>query len=419
MADFPRMFRIRQRFDATRVDDVASAVDEQLSRLKLSERVSPGQSVAITAGSRGIANIATIVGSIARHVRAIGGEPFVVPAMGSHGGATAEGQLKVLAGYGITEDQLGVPVLATMETVVVGETPQGVPVHFDRFAHEADHVIVCNRVKPHTGFVGAIESGLHKMMLIGLGNHNGAKIYHQAIADLTFEEIIRAVGQSVIRNCGVLCGLAIVENAYDQTGLIEAVEPEQFFEREAELLTLSKQLLPRLPVANCDLLIVDRIGKNISGTGMDTNVVGRKYNEHAATEKDDVSCRRILVRGLTTESYGNATGIGLAEFTTQSCVDGINRAATNVNSITGNHPEAGMIPLVYPTDAEAVTAALSTVGMVAPAQSRVVQIADTLHLAECLVSEACAEECAANGAIEVLDGPFEMPFDSAGTLAAV
>ena len=416
MSEFPRMIRVRQQFASDKVADVQHAVRTQLGSLSLENHVQAGQSVAITAGSRGIANIASIIRTTVEYFQSLGAVPFVVPAMGSHGGATVEGQLQLLADYGITEDGIGAPIRATMETVVVGETHQGVPVHFDKYAFEADHVVVCNRVKAHTGFVGRIESGLHKMMLIGLGNHNGAKIYHQAIASLTFEQIIRSVGDSVIKNCGILCGLAIVENPYDETGHIEAVAPQDFFERECELLAMSKEWLPSLPFGDVDLLIVDRIGKNISGTGMDTNVIGRKYNDHESRPDDRVQSKRILVRSLTPESHGNATGIGMAEFTTQQCVDGIDRVKTNVNAITGNHPEAGMIPLVYPTDADAVKAALSTVGMVSPKDARVIQIADTLHVSECLVSEAYLPEIQANAAIEILESAAEMKFDPSGTL---
>jgi hypothetical protein len=413
------MIRVRQNFQTDSIHDVESTVLAELNALGLGEKVQLGQSVAITAGSRGIAGIDKILRSIVRHLKEIGCEPFIVPAMGSHGGATVAGQLQVLADYGITEQQIGCPVKATMDTVVVSETPQGVPVHFDKFAFEADHVVVCNRVKPHTGFVGPIESGLHKMMLIGLGNHSGAKIYHQAIASLTFEEIIRAVGKQVIESCGILAGLAIVENAKEETGHIEAIAPEDFFERETELLKLSKQWLPSLPFNDVDLLIVDRIGKNISGTGMDTNVVGRKYFDHDSTERDDVQTKRIVVRGLTTESHGNATGIGIAEFTTQACVDSVDREKTNVNSVTGNHPEAGMIPLVYSTDAEAVSAGLATIGMVPPANARVIQIADTLHLSECLVSEAYAADCESAEHIEIIEPAAPMDFDAAGNLKDV
>lgn len=213
--------------------------------------------------------------------------------------------------------------------------------------------------------------------------------------------------------------MAIVENALDETGHIEAVAPENFFDRECELLKLSKEWLPSLPFREVDLIIVDRIGKNISGTGMDTNVIGRKYNDHESRPEDDVQSKRILVRGLTNESHGNATGIGIAEFTTQACVDQVDREKTNVNSITGNHPEAGMIPLVYPTDGAAITAALSTIGMVPPAEAKVIQIADTLHVADCLVSEAYLAALKSRADIEVLSDPEPMAIAADGSLRNV
>jgi hypothetical protein len=274
-------------------------------------------------------------------------------------------------------------------------------------------------VKPHTGFVGDVESGLHKMMLIGLGKHEGAKIYHRAIANYSFMEIITAVAASVIKKCKVVAGLAIVENAYDETALIEAVPPELFLERESALLKLAIQWLPRLPFPECDLLIVDQIGKNISGTGMDTNVVGRKYNDHAATEKDSARCKRIFVRGLTKETHGNGTGIGLSEFTNQRTIDGIDRNMTAINCITGNHPTGAMLPIAYPTDREVVTAALQTIGLTEPPDARIIQIADTLRLAECLVSEAFAKQWAGRKDLEILSGPTPMAFDESGNLHPV
>jgi hypothetical protein len=339
--------------------------------------------------------------------------------MGSHGGGTAEGQLGILAGYGITPDAIGCEIRASMETVIVDETPQGIPVHFDKHASKADHVLIVGRIKPHTGFVGEIESGLHKMMLIGLGKHEGAKIYHRAIADYSFMEIITAVGESVIRKCRVIGGIAIVENAYDETALIEAVPPSLFFEREKALLKQAVAWLPRLPFNYADLLIIDQIGKNISGTGMDTNVIGRKYNDHAATEKDPVRCRRIMVRGLTEETHGNATGIGMAEFTNQRTVDSIDRKITAINCITGNHPTAAMIPIAYETDRESITAAMQTIGLVEPAHAKVIQISNTLHLAECLVSEAYLPEISSRGDLEILVPAKNMAFDTRGELAAV
>jgi len=394
---YPRMVRVRQRFAAEQVADPAADVAEQLDRLPLREKVRPGQSVAVTVGSRGIANLPVIIRAVVEHLKSLGAEPFIVPAMGSHGGGTADGQRAVVEGYGITEEFLGVPIRSSMETVVVAQTAQGLPVHFDRHAAEADHVLVANRVKPHTRFVGEVESGLHKMMFIGLGKHEGAKVYHRAIMENSFGEIIRSVADEVLQRCKILCGLAIVENAYDETGRIEAVAPQQFYEREVELLKLARAWLPTLPVTKVDLAIIDRIGKDISGTGLDTNVLGRKFNDHRATEQDAVACKRILVRGLTEKTHGNATGIGIAEFTTQACVDQIDREATNTNAVTGEHPESGMIPLVYPTDRAAIDAALQTIGLVEPPQARVVHIKDTLHLAELDVSEACLADVEAAG----------------------
>lgn len=416
---FPRMFRVRQTFDATRVDDIPGTVQRQLERLHLGQRIQPGQSVAITAGSRGIANIARITRAVVDHVKSLGGLPYIVPAMGSHGGGTAAGQCEILAGYGISPDAMGCEIRASMETIIVDQTPQGIPVHFDKYASQADHVIVVGRVKPHTGFVGDVESGLHKMMLIGLGKHEGAKIYHRAIANYSFMEIITAVAQSVIRKCGVVAGVAIVENAYDETALIEAVPPENFLSREAELLKLAIDWLPRLPFDTCDLLMIDRIGKNISGTGMDTNVVGRKFNDHAATPQDRANCRRIFVRGLTDETHGNATGIGMAEFTNQRTIDAVDRKITAINSLTGLHPTAAMLPIAFDTDREVIAAALQTIGLIEPPDSRVQHISDTLHLAECLVSEAYWSAAREREDLTILEDPREMAFDAVGNLFPV
>jgi hypothetical protein len=416
---FPRMARVRQKFHAPKIDDIPAEVESQLAALNLGEKVQSGQTVAITAGSRGIANIALIIKSICDHMKLIGGVPIIVPAMGSHGGGTAEGQRAIIEGYGVTEEFTGAEIRSSMETVVVDETSHGIPVHFDKVAFECDHVIVCGRVKPHTGFVGPIESGLHKMMLIGLGKHAGAKIYHRAILDYSFTEIIQAVADSVLRKCDILCGVAIVENAYDETRTIEAVAPEKFYERECELLKLSVEAMPKLPFDSVQLLIIDEIGKNISGSGMDTNIIGRKYNDHSATEKDKVKVRRIFIRGLTESTHGNACGIGMAEFTNTRTAQAVDKKITAINSLTGGHPSAAGIPCHFDSDREVIENALATVGFVEPENARVVQIADTLHLGEVLVSEACLAEVADRDDLEVIDGPFEMPFDEDGNLTAV
>jgi len=419
MSSLPRMIRIRQTFDARRVEDVTAEVTRQLLSLRLHERIRPDQTVAITAGSRGIAQIGMMTRAVVDHLKGLGARPFIVPAMGSHGGGTAAGQAQLLEHYGITAEKMGCEIRASMETVIVDTTPQGIPVHFDKHASQADHVLIVGRVKPHTGFVGEVESGLHKMMLIGLGKHEGAKIYHRAIADYSFMEIITAVAASVISKCRVVGGLAIVENAYDETALIEAVPPTRFLEREKELLKLATQWLPRLPFPTTDLLIIDRIGKNISGTGLDTNVVGRKFNDHAGTDRDTVRCKRIFVRGLTEETHGNATGIGLSEFTNQRTADAIDRKITAINCITGLHPTAAMIPIAYETDREAVIQALQTCGLVEPPDAKIVQIQDTLHLAEVLVSEAYLPLISSRRDLEQLGDPQEMAFDAVGNLRAV
>ncbi len=367
---YPRLMRVAQHFEAPTVDDIPGAVRYQVARLDLSSRVKPGQSIAISVGSRGIANIALIVKSLVKELKALGGRPFLAPAMGSHGGGVAENQRGIIESYGVTEEYTGAPIRATMETVEVGRTEEGVPVLFDRFAFEADHVAVVGRVKPHTGFNGDIESGLHKMMLIGFGKHRGAALYHQAIIHYSWERMVRSVARTVIEKCGVLLGLGIVENQYDQTALIEAVAPEDFYEREKALLRLAKQWMPRLPFESIDLLVVDRIGKDISGAGMDTNVIGRKYNDHSASDGEYPKITRIYVRDLTDETHGNASGIGMAEYAHRRAIDRMNREATYINCMTGNAPSGAAIPVTFDDDRQALTSALKTVGLVEPEQAQ-------------------------------------------------
>jgi Lactate racemase N-terminal domain len=419
MSRFPRMASVIQQFECPRVLDLSCTVHDQMKRLQLEQVVSPGQSIAIPVGSRGIANIGLILREVVAYFRSLGARPFLVPAMGSHGGGTADGQLKMLKSLGVTEESVGAPIRATMDTVVVAQTKSGLPVHFDRYASEADHVFVVGRVKPHTRFVGPVESGLHKMMLIGLGKHDGAKIYHRAILEMNFTEILEAVAEQVLKKCRVCGGMAILENAQDETAMLEAVHPHEFVTREPELLKLANQWLPRLPFPDVDLLIVDRIGKNISGTGMDANVIGRKFNDHAATERDIARCRRILVRSLTPETYGNGTGIGIAEYTTKRCVDQIDQDITRINCVTGNHPEAAMIPISLPTDAAAVECALQTVGMVEPENARVIQISDTLHLTKVRVSEVYFEQVRNAPHLQFDGEPYDFPVREDGSVMDV
>ena len=416
MTEMPQIFRVRQRLDRPQVDDPAAAVQAELASLPLGSRVQPGQSVAITAGSRGIANIAVIIKAIVGHLKSLKLEPFIVPAMGSHGGGTAEGQREIIEGYGITEEFCGCPIRASMETVIVTEADEGFPVHFDKQAFGADHVVVCGRIKPHTGFVGDIESGLMKMMLIGLGKHEGAKVYHRVIMNHSFGQIVRSVAKEVLSQCDILCGVGIVENGYDETALIEAVLPEDFEKREKQLLVRAKELLPSLPFREADVLIVNQIGKNISGSGMDTNVVGRKFNDHKAEPDEWPKIKRIIIRGLTDASHGNACGLGMSEFCLTRAVEQMDNDITWINEMTGGHPTAGMIPLHYPTDREVLNAAFSTVGYIKPQDVRLMWIRDTLHIAQLECSAAFHDEARERDDLEIVQPLRPLPLDAAGML---
>jgi hypothetical protein len=417
MSQYPLLFRVRQSFDVQRVDNIPLAVENELRRLELGEKVKAGQSVAITAGSRGVANIATIIKAAVDHFKSLGAKPFIVPAMGSHGGGTAEGQRELIEGYGITETAMGCPIRASMETVVVCQAAEGFPVHFDKHAFGADHVLVVGRIKPHTGFVGDIESGLMKMMLIGLGKHEGAKIYHRAIMNHSFGQIVRSVAREVLSKCSVVAGLGIVENAYDQTALIRAVAPQEFEDREKELLVLAKEWIPRLPFKTADILLIDEIGKNISGTGMDTNVIGRKYNDHAAVENEWPKVKRIVVRGLTEATHGNATGIGMAEFCRSRVVRDMNVKITRINCLTGGHPVAAMVPLDYETDREVLDIAFPTIGLTEPPDAKLMWIHNTLEVVEVECSAAYLNKARERKDLTILCEPRPMEFDASGNLA--
>lgn len=419
MPDYPCMFRIRQYFQRPRIDDVAKAVGHAWDTLQLGTEIHRGQSVAITAGSRGIANIAIVIRVIVGHLKSLGARPFIVPAMGSHGGATAEGQRRVIEEYGITESFCGCPIRSSMETVIVCHAREGFPVHFDRSAHEADHVLLCGRVKPHTRFTGDLESGLMKMMLIGLGKHAGASVYHRAIQDYSFGQILRSVSQEVLSRCGVVGGLAIVENAYDETARIVGVRPWDFEVREQELLRLARRLMPKLPFDRADVLLVDKIGKDISGTGLDTNVVGRKHLDHVARDDEYPKIRYVVVRGLSKATGGNATGLGLVEFCRSDVLRDMDTHATRTNCLTSSHPTAAMLPLHYQTDREILDAAFSVIGLTPGSAARVMWIENTLSLAELECSEAYYGEACERSDLEVLTQPRPLPLDGDGNLPPV
>lgn len=416
MSNYPRIFRVRQHFQGPTLDDVAGEVKRQLAKLPLASRVKPGQTVALTAGSRGVANIAIILKAAVEHLKTLGLQPFIVPAMGSHGGGTVEGQLEIIHGYGITEAFCGCPIRASMETVIVCQTKEGFPVHFDKHAFGADHVLVVGRVKPHTGFVGDIESGLMKMMLIGLGKHAGALVYHRAIMDYSFPQIVRSVAGEVMTKCRVLAGIGIVENEQEKTSQIAAVLPEELEAREKELLVTAKKLIPRLPFDRCHLLLIDQIGKNISGTGMDTNVIGRKYNDHKAVEDEFPKVKIVVVRSLTEETHGNATGIGMAEFCRTRAVQQTDVRKTRINCMTGGHVPAAMFPLDYETDREILDAGLTQIGLAEPPHAKLMWIHNTLDVVELECGEAYLPQARETPGLEILTDPRPLPFDAAGNM---
>lgn len=412
----PQIVRLRQQFRGPTLCDIGGEVRSQLAKLCRTQGVHPGASIAITAGSRGIANIPLILKSAVAELKAAGARPFIVPAMGSHGGATADGQRCLLASYGITEEFCGCPIRSGMETTVVGHTPEGVPVHVDQCVLAADHVLVCGRIKLHTDYSGPIQSGLLKMMLIGLGKHAGALAYHQAFHQHGYSQIVISAGKVLLTGCNVWGGLAIVENGCEQTALIEAVPANQMISREQELLRLADEWMARLPFDSVDLLIVDEIGKNISGTGMDTNVIGRKYNDHCAAPDERPQIKRIYVRGLTATTHGNAAGLGIAEFCSQRLLKQMNAEATRLNIMTSGHVTAGMIPLDYATDRAAITAALDSVGRSDPERARVIWISNTLDLCQLECSTAYLEEVRGRPDLEILTAARPFPFDADGNL---
>jgi hypothetical protein len=413
------MVRLRQHFERPRVEDIATAVRTQMERLNLATTIKRGDSVALTAGSRGIANIPLILRSTAQFLKDHGAKPFLIPTMGSHGGGTAEGQRQVLESYGITEAFCGVPIKASMEVVSLGQSDAGYPVVLDKHASQADHVGVVARIKPHTGFHGAIESGLCKMMLIGLGKHVGALNYHRILLDEPWDKVVRSVVRTMLAKGKIAFGLGVVENAYDETALIESIPPAEFFAREEALLVRARQWLPRLPFHEADLLIIDEIGKEISGSCMDTNVVGRKRAFRTEPPAGQPQMRFIFVRGLSKHTHGNAAGIGLADFTTTRLVKSMNYQTTVINCLTSGYPDGANLPVHLDSDREVVEAALKIIGTRNAEEARVLHIRNTLKVEEVAVSEPCLQLPRGSGEFTVLGPPKPIVFDAAGNMAAI
>jgi hypothetical protein len=419
MTPFPRMLRVRQNFPQPPPLDLHSTLDVEFAKVR--SRITAGARIAVAVGSRGITNLSTIVATILSHLRAAGAQPFIIPAMGSHGGATPEGQGELLAGYGITEAAMGVPIRASLEVRQIGTSEEGIAVFCSVEALGADGIVLVNRIKPHTDFFGALGSGILKMCVIGLGKHTGAAAMHAAATRIGHERAIRGMARVLLRASPIVCGVAILENQFHDTAKLVVLPGEEIEMSEASLLVEARKLMPLLPFEEIDLLIIDRIGKNISGAGMDPNVIGRSVHGYSASlmreERPSPFIRRIFVRDLTPETHGNAVGIGLADVTTSRVARAMDHRATYINALTALTPQSAKIPIYFESDREAIEGTLTSLAIPDTRAARIVRISDTLSLVNLEVSEALREEVNRRADLTVSDEPQEMLFDVAGNLA--
>jgi hypothetical protein len=414
--NFPRICLVRQNLIDRSLKDIPGEVSSELEKSSLAAKVKPGARIAIGAGSRGIANIATIVKAVVDYWLAHGCKPFIFPAMGSHGSATAEGQAGVLAGYGITEAAMGCPVISSLDVVATGRTPEGIETFMDRHAYESDGVMLVGRVKWHTDFNGGIESGLVKMTAIGMGKLAGAQRYHTEGVHRGLENVLRSVYRQVAQSGKLLGGLAILEDATHSTARVTALPVEGLEEREAELLKLVKSWRARIPVSPLDLLIVDEMGKSISGTGMDTRVINRTVEGLFDCDPHMPLIRRIYVRDFTAHSDGNATGMGMADFISDRLLAKVNWQATYTNVLTAGNPGGSHTPVHFPTDRQSLEAIARTVGRTDPAQMRIGWITNTMELGLFAFSENVLAEVRKDPALAVVSPPIDLPWDAEGNL---
>ncbi len=404
------MYRVQLRLNTISIEDIGRAVQDEFSRLQaVQEKVRPGQTVAVAVGSRGIHGLRNIVATLVSCLQSMGVRPFILPAMGSHGGATPEGQEKVLKALGISEDTVGVPVVSNMDVVSVGHLDSGAEIFVSQDAIEADHLVVINRVKPHTVFRSEVESGLCKMLVIGCGKHKGATIMHK----FSLADSIIAAASLILQKAPVLCGLAVVENATGGTHTVRIVFPDEFIDVDRELLKEAWRLLPRIPLEDLDVLIVDEIGKDISGAGMDPNVIGLWRREGGPRKPD---YRTIIVLDLTPASHGNATGIGLADLTTRRVMDKIDLEATYTNALTSGVLGSARLPITLENDKVVLEAALNQVPD--PKKVRMVRIVNTLCLETFWASEALLPELRNKDHTVVSEKPLQLQFNDEGRLVS-
>jgi hypothetical protein len=408
----PRMVKIRQSFPAPKIEDVSVTLQKELDKPGICDQIRPGMRIAIAVGSRGVAELPALVRITVDEIKKLGGEPFIVPSMGSHGGATEEGQVQVLENLGVTEESAGCPILSSMEVVEIGRLQNGLPVYVDSYAHQADGIVVINRIKPHTAFRGKCESGLVKMITIGLGKQKGAEACHIYSFKHMAENLLNMAKISLER-LPILFGVGTVENAYDQIAKIVAVPARELVETDSSLLLEAKANMPKILFDQIDVLVIDQIGKDISGDGMDPNITGRYPTKYATGGPEVV---KMVVLDLTERSHGNANGMGTADFTTQRLVNKTNFKMTYANGLTSTVVGPTHMPTVLDSDQDALRAAIKTCNAWDMAKARVVRIHNTLALGEIYISEAMLEEAKQIEGISILSEPFELVFDEQGNL---
>jgi len=410
----PRMFRVRQIFPRNKIqpEEIPGIIKKLLSEEKFSSQIKPGMKIAITAGSRGIANNALTTKCIADFIKSKGAQPFVVPAMGSHGGSTAAGQREILKGYGITEEYLQCPILSSMEVKKIGVNEEGTDVYIDKYAAESDGIVIGCRIKPHTAFRGPYESGIMKMMAIGLGKQYGAEVCHEA----GFKHMAKNVplfGKAIIRHAPVLFAVPTIENAYDETCKIVAVNADEIEELEPALLKEAASYMARILVDSCDVLIVDEIGKNYSGDGMDPNITGTFCSPYAT---GGIDAQRVAVLDLSKETHGNGIGLGFSSATTKRVFDKLDLASMYPNAITCTVLGGVRIPIIMESDKEAIQVCIKSCNEIDKTRPRVVRIPNSLHLEHIMLSEDYLEEIKGMETIEIESEPMDLPFDGDGML---
>lgn len=416
--ELPRVIRVRQSFAQTKPVDIAATISREFAHLQGS--IKRDDHIAVGVGSRGISQLVTIVAAVIEQLKSLGANPFLIPAMGSHGGATAQGQRDVLASYGITESTMGIPIRDSLDVRQVGISDDHIPAYCSSEALDADGILLINRIKPHTDFSGTLGSGIVKMSVVGLGKSLGAKAMHLGAMQFGYERTIRGLAQVLLDKVPILGGIAILENPFHETAKIVVVPKNEIEKAELDLLAEARSLMPSLPFDEIDLLIVDQIGKNISGAGMDPNVINRSIHGYNSLpirgDRLAPFIRRIFVRGLTHETHGNAIGVGMADATTTRLVESIDKHVTSINALTSLTPQSAKIPLSFETDLEAITKMIATLPLASPRDAKVVRILDTLSIAELEISEPLWFSVQKENKLQAVNELKSMQFDHAGNL---